>query len=331
MEDLQINPAASADEADTPDVSTEVRAKFSDPFVTANGEERGFVDLVKLETLWFNTGTLCNIACENCYIDSSPLNDRLSYLTLEDVLPFLEEIERDNLGTREIGLTGGEPFMNRHIIAIMEACLERGFDLIVLTNAMRPMMRFQKNLLRLNERFGAAMTLRVSVDHYEEGLHEEERGAGTWKPMIEGLTWLSKNGFQIDVAGRTRWNENEADLREGFRTFFARQGIKIDASSPKELVLFPEMAKRESVPEITTRCWGLLGIDPADIMCATSRMIVKRKGQERASVLACTLIPYDKRFEYDTTLAASPKRIQLNHRYCSEFCVTGGGACSVKS
>jgi hypothetical protein len=55
-------------------------AKFRDPFVTATGEPRAQVALQRLETLWLNTGTLCNLACATCYIESSPTNDALVYL-----------------------------------------------------------------------------------------------------------------------------------------------------------------------------------------------------------------------------------------------------------
>lgn len=303
--------------------------KFDDPLITAKGEERGYVDLHALNTLWINTGTLCNIECLNCYIESSPRNDRLVYITHEEVLTYLNEIEVDQLGTTEIGITGGEPFMNRDIIKIMRSCLERGFALIVLTNAMRPMMRFKDELLALNEQFGKQMTLRVSVDHYSQTLHEEERGANTWSPMLEGLTWLSKNKFTLDIAGRTRWGEQEDELRRGYSALFAAHDIHIDASSRKQLVLFPEMEPNKEVPEITTACWDILNVDPKTIMCANSRMVVKRKGANKPAVIACTLLPYEKEFEYAATLKESAKRVQLNHSFCSKFCVLGGGACSV--
>src|SRR5260221_5550742 len=110
-------------------------AKFNDPLVTAKREERAHVDLKALETLWFNTGTLCNLTCRNCYIESSPRNDRLTYLTRGEVSGFLDEIERDALPTRLIGFTGGEPFMNPDIIAMLDAVLSRGLSALVLTNA----------------------------------------------------------------------------------------------------------------------------------------------------------------------------------------------------
>ena len=76
-------------------------ALFVDPVTTATGEPRAIVKMTGLETLWFNTGTLCNIACDNCYIESSPENDRLEYLSLDDVAGYLDEIEAKGLGTTE--------------------------------------------------------------------------------------------------------------------------------------------------------------------------------------------------------------------------------------
>ncbi|HSZ88327.1 MAG TPA: radical SAM protein, partial [Acetobacteraceae bacterium] len=102
------------------------RTKFRDPVLTAKGETRAQVALRSLDTLWFNTGTLCNLTCRNCYIESSPRNDRLAYLTRNEVRDYLDEITREGLPTRLIGFTGGEPFMNPDIIAMLRDVLSRG-------------------------------------------------------------------------------------------------------------------------------------------------------------------------------------------------------------
>ena len=151
-------------------------AKFRDPLVTAKGERRAGVALGALRTLWFNTGTLCNVTCANCYIESSPRNDRLAYLSHAEAVTYLDEIARDHLPTEEIGITGGEPFMNPEILPIVETCLARGFKVLVLTNAMRPMQLLAAPLADLNRRLGARLTIRVSLDHHTRELHEAERG-----------------------------------------------------------------------------------------------------------------------------------------------------------
>ena len=303
--------------------------KFSDPHMTAKGVRRAWVDLSELKTLWLNTGTLCNLACDNCYIESTPKNDRLAYLNLEDVVMYLDEIEQEAYPTEEIGITGGEPFMNPSIITIMEECLKRGYRLLVLTNAMRPMMKCDEELLRLKKNYGKFLTIRVSVDHFKRDLHEKERGENSWKPMMKGLLWLSANDFNIDIAGRTRWGEDEDVLRQGFGEFFKEHNINLDAYDQKQLILFPEMDENADVPEITTACWDILGVAPDDMMCASSRMVVKHKGDEKPSVMACTLLAYDQQFNKGRTLKEASDSVQLNHPHCAKFCVLGGGACSV--
>ena len=117
---------------------TEITAsetKFTDPEFTLDGDTRAAVDPRALETLWINTGSLCNLTCENCYIESSPTNDRLAYISLREVCQLLDEIKSEKMGTREIGFTGGEPFLNKEMVPILEACLARGFQVLVLRTA----------------------------------------------------------------------------------------------------------------------------------------------------------------------------------------------------
>lgn len=303
--------------------------KFIDPYVTATGATRASVRLGVLETLWFNTGTLCNLACDNCYIESSPRNDRLVHLSRDDVRRFLEEARRRDPPPTEIGFTGGEPFMNPEILAMIEDSLNVGFRVLVLTNAMKPMQRLKFALATLNTRFPGQLELRVSLDHYEKVGHERLRGPRSWGPTIAGIVWLIAAKFAISVAGRMVWNETEDQIRVGYGRLFAVHGLPIDAADPAQLVLFPEMKADEDVPEITEQCWGILGKSPSSVMCASSRMVVKHKGADGPTVAACTLLPYDPAFDLGTTLdAATAQPISLNHPFCAQFCVLGGASCS---
>ena len=104
--------------------------KFENPDLTAKGEERAEVPFMKMATLWFNTGTLCNIECQNCYILSSPTNDQLVYISHAEVIHYLDEIKQLNWTPSEIGFTGGEPFMNPDIIPMLATCLKRGYEVL---------------------------------------------------------------------------------------------------------------------------------------------------------------------------------------------------------
>jgi len=301
--------------------------KFLDPVLTAKGERRARVALRSLRTLWFNTGTLCNITCANCYIESSPRNDRLAYLTPDDIAPFLDEVVRDGLPVEEIGFTGGEPFMNRNLPEMMRTCLTRGFRVLALTNAMLPMTHRREDLIELDAAFPGRLTVRVSIDHPSPAIHDRERGDGGFAKSLDGLVWLARAGIRVHVAGRRAFGTGEAEMRAGFARLFAEHGIPIDANDPVALMLFPEMDDAD-VPEITEACWGILGKSPDSVMCASARMVVRRRDTAAPTVLACTLLAYDERFELGRTLAEASGAVALNHPHCARFCVLGGAACS---
>ena len=300
--------------------------KFDDMFTTAKGDQRAFVSLTDLKTLWFNTGTLCNLECSNCYIESSPKNDRLVYLSVEDVKPYLDEIKSDFHQTEMIGLTGGEPFLNPNIIDILSLILSYDLEVLVLTNANRVLKRHEKKLLELKDKYGNKLHLRVSLDHHTQAVHDQERGHGAFAKTIEALQWLYKNDFDLSLASRSLGSETSEDSLRGHRKLLGDIGVHIDLET--KLVIFPEMKSGRELPEITTECWGILNKRPDDQMCATERMIVKRKGEEKAVVMPCTLLAYDDQFIMGSNLKEAKKDVYLNHPFCAEFCVLGGASCS---
>src|SRR5882762_7023276 len=90
------------------------------------------VSLSHLDDLWFQvSGTLCNLECTHCFISCSPHNHAFGFLTLDDVRRALEESVA--LGVKEYYFTGGEPFLNRDMTAILELTLRYG-PATVLTN-----------------------------------------------------------------------------------------------------------------------------------------------------------------------------------------------------
>lgn len=306
-------------------------AKFSDPDRTADGSPRARVALSDPRTLWFNTGTRCNIACKGCYIDSSPTNDRLAYLTTSEIEAYLDEAEALGWPLDEIGFTGGEPFLNPAIIGMARAALRRGYRVLILTNAMKPMMRktVRSGLAGLIAGYGDRLTLRVSLDHWTAPGHDRIRGKGAFACTLDGLRWLAGQGAHLAVAGRVLWQDSEVNARAGFAALFAAENLALDAADPAGLVLFPELDGKADVPEITEACWGILGKRPEAVMCASSRMVVKRRGADRPTVLACTLLPYDEGFDLGPTLAEAQREVALNHPHCAKFCVLGGASCAV--
>ena len=91
------------------------------------------------------------------------------------------------------------------------------------------------------------------------------------------------------------------------------------------------------MPEITDALLGDPEEGPGDMMCASSRMVVKRQGAERPAVLPCTLIALRSGVRDGGHLGGSRAAdggmfdggaVKLCHPHCSKFCVLGGGSCS---
>ncbi|OIQ17600.1 MAG: radical SAM protein [Bacteriovorax sp. MedPE-SWde] len=301
--------------------------KFIDPLITNDGKERAYVDLKELKTLWFNSGTRCNLHCQNCYIESSPTNDRLAYITDSEVVPFLEEIKTEKYPVELIGVTGGEPFLNPHMIPIIIETLKRDLEILVLTNAVNVINRYKEKLIEIKNTYGDKLHLRISLDHHTKEFHEKERGENTFDKTIENIKWFTQEGFNISIAGRSLTDENLEQATRSYEELLKKSDIKIDLENGK-LVVFPEMDMNRDVPEITTECWGILNKTPEQQMCSTERMIVKRKEDEKPTVLPCTLLAYDHQFDLGETLKDSKERVQLNHKFCAQFCVLGGASCS---
>jgi uncharacterized Fe-S cluster-containing radical SAM superfamily protein len=304
---------------------------FVDPFVTAKGEVRASVSFSGYKTLWFNTGTLCNVACKGCYIESSPKNDALSYLSLTEAICFLNEATRLHDVPELIGFTGGEPFLNPHFIGMLSAALERQFHVLILTNAMRPLQLKQDQLAALNHKYAGRISIRVSLDHFTKEGHERIRGPRTWTPTMAGIDWLFSQGFRVSLAGRLPSLDHEAALRRSYGELFHARGWPLNPLDPIQLVLFPDITDTRPVPEISEGCWSKVSVKPAQLMCANSRMVVRRRGEASASVVACTLIAHDPAFDLGVTLQEAKRDVWLKHRSCARFCVLGGSNCAAQA
>ena len=175
------------------------------------------VPLVALDTLWFQVaGTICNIACTHCFISCSPKNHSHEMLSLADVEARL--VEARELGVREYYFTGGEPFMNRDMLPILEATLKQG-PATVLTNGMLLRPEVCRTLRELFDASEYSLDLRVSLDGFDRESHDAIRGKGVWDRVMIGLRNLAEAGLNpvitvttaaegvASAEGRTRFLE----------------------------------------------------------------------------------------------------------------------------
>ncbi|HKO21923.1 MAG TPA: radical SAM protein, partial [Candidatus Eisenbacteria bacterium] len=91
------------------------------------------VPLLALDTVWFQVaGTLCNLTCSHCFITCGPTNRRHAMMSRAETRPYLDEAVA--LGVRDFYFTGGEPFLNKELLPILEDALAIAPS-TVLTNA----------------------------------------------------------------------------------------------------------------------------------------------------------------------------------------------------
>ncbi len=289
------------------------------------------VAFARLETLWFHLGSRCNLACTGCYVESSPHNDRLVFISFETFRSFLDE-GRGFGSLRRVGFTGGEPFLNPDLEAMLAHALGAGLEALLLTNGLAPFRRALPWLERLASRHPGRITIRISLDAPEATAHEALRGKGTFAPALAALRALAPLPLRLTVAGRRAGAPaEEAGLRARYAALFAAEGLDLDAYDPTVLVLFPELGVSElgegaPLPLPRPDLLALRERQGLSLMCRRERMVVQRKGAE-PEVVACTLLPEEPRFAVGATLTESFRPVRLDHPHCARFCVLGGASC----
>ncbi len=294
-----------------------------DWLTTPAGEPRGYIEPHTLDELWFHTGTACNLACPFCLEGSTPGDTRLDRIRLADVQPFIDEAV--TLGVRQFSFTGGEPFIVRDIVQILDYAA--GFrPCLVLTNGTDVML---KRLEQIRQLAGAPhpVSFRISIDYPDEARHEAGRGAGTFLQSLTGLRRLHEMGFGISVARQQAADEDCDAVDARYRALLAAHGLPGDL----RIVSFPDFdvphAHRD-VPPVTEDCMTRFQTEETRraFMCAFSKMVIKKAGQMR--VYACTLVDDDDAYDLGGSLAESAgQEIRLRHHRCYS-CFRYGSSCS---
>lgn len=290
---------------------------------TLAGDPRGYIQPHTLAELWFHTGTACNLQCPFCLEGSRPGDRRLERVTLADVRPFIDEAEA--LGVRQFSFTGGEPFIVRDLLRILDYALERA-PCLVLTNGVDAVTRRLPKLVALRGR-AHALALRVSIDFPDARRHDAARGAGNFRKAWEALELLHGAGFRVSLARQMRPGEDRAAIEEAYRVLLAAYHLPPDLN----IVAFPDFGPpgaRAAVPDVTESCMRQYQTQATrrEFMCAYSKMVVKRGGRMR--VYACTLVDDDESYDQGGSLGESlGRRVMLRHHRCFS-CFKYGASCS---
>src|SRR5882672_9421801 len=154
--------------------------------------ELPMVALTHLDDLWFQVaGTTCNLTCTHCFISCSPHNHNFGFLDLENVRRYLDESVA--LGVKEYYFTGGEPFLNPDMTAILELTLQYG-PATELTNGTVQKEEWLRRLRRAEETALHSLEFRVSIEGCTAADNDPIRGAGTFDRAMRGVRQLVEAG-----------------------------------------------------------------------------------------------------------------------------------------
>lgn len=305
-------------------VTFELPPRGIDWLQTPEGEARGYIKSDDLKELWIHTGTACNLACPFCLEGSKPGDMRLGQVTLADVKPHIDEAYE--MGTRQFSFTGGEPFVVKGMIEILDYAASKG-NCLVLTNGTLPVLRRIKEIATLVPHKDK-IKFRVSIDYPDAARHDEGRGDGSFDQAFEGMRALYDLGFDVSMARQMEKDEpSKAEGDAPYRAVLAHKDMPTDMT----IVAFPDFATPGSivdVPHISEDCMTRYHTEQtrAEFMCGFSRMMVKDKGEMR--VYACTLVDDDTDYDLGDSLGESmDETIRLKHHRCYS-CFAYGASCS---
>ena len=299
------------------------RINRPDWLTTPNHEPRGYIQPQSLKELWFHTGTICNLSCPFCLEGSRPGDSRLNQINFEEVKPFIDEAL--TLGVEKFSFTGGEPFVIKDMIRILNYALDRQ-SCLVLTNATQPLLRRLadiKPVLRKSH----PLNFRVSLDYPDPARHDAGRGEGNFLLALKTLGELYRMGFGVSVARQRGKKEDVQEVDRQYRKYFIQIGIPLNTPIVSFPDFFPPGAVT-GVPRITETCMTKYHREETrpKFMCSFSKMVVKKDGRLR--VYACTLVDDDADYDFGGTLTESMKvRVMLKHHRCYS-CFAEGASCS---
>jgi molybdenum cofactor biosynthesis enzyme MoaA len=280
------------------------------------------IALVHLDHLWFQVGgTLCNLECRHCFISCSPHNHSFGFLDLATVRQALEE--SIGLGVKEYYFTGGEPFLNRDMVAILELTLQYG-PATVLTNGTVFQEDWLQRLRCAAEASRYSLEFRVSLDGFTAEENDRIRGDGTFERALRGVRQLVAHGFlPIITIALTRDDQDEARLVQGFVEMLHAHGYE----RPR-LKILPTLrigaevarqrgyrAEERVTPEM------LADYDVDQLLCSHSRIVTDR------GVFVCPILIDAADARLGSTLAESLRPCALRHQACYT-CYQHGALCS---
>jgi MoaA/NifB/PqqE/SkfB family radical SAM enzyme len=176
---------------------------------------------------------------------------------------------------KEYYFTGGEPFLNPDMTAILELTLNYG-PATVLTNGTVFREEWLRRLAAADAASPYSLEFRVSIDGSTPETNDPVRGPGTFERAMRGVRQLLTHGFlPIITVARTRDDGDDGELFRGFVEMLRSNGyahprVKILPTLRLGAEVTRQRGYRDDervTPEM------MEGFDPGHLLCDHARIV----------------------------------------------------------
>ncbi len=145
------------------------------------------------DRVWIYSNYHCNLACAYCLTESSPRSKR-RIIDGDQMIAITRQAAA--LGFREIGVTGGEPFLRPDIANVIAEMAEI-LPVTLLTNGTQ----FTGSRIRLTDPLvGRDVRLQISLDAPDAARNDELRGPENFAKVVDAVPRLVERGIRVRIA-----------------------------------------------------------------------------------------------------------------------------------
>jgi MoaA/NifB/PqqE/SkfB family radical SAM enzyme len=165
------------------------------------------IETRKLDFLWMELTSQCNLRCVHCYAESEPVPQTEDKLTAENYHSLIDSAA--DLDCRKIQFIGGEPTLNPELPNLIQHARAVGFEFIeVFTNATR----ISPELLKcfINNKVCVATSFYSHIESVHDSITKKQ---GSFMSTVKNLKMLLSAGIQLR-AGIIKMERNEDEIEK---------------------------------------------------------------------------------------------------------------------
>ena len=156
------------------------------------------------DRVWVYSNYHCNLECAYCLTESAPRSKR-RIIGPEQMVAIAEQAAA--LGFREVGVTGGEPFLRRDLPEIVTAMAQH-LPVTVLTNGT---LFGGDRLDALDALLGQPVRFQISLDSPDPEPNDAMRGPLNYAKVVEAVPRMVQRGHTVRIATTLEEGQMSAD------------------------------------------------------------------------------------------------------------------------